>query len=95
MVFAASTAIAAVVAGTASASDYEAIPRGENSVIDKDDMGDEDVDLEEALIEDDEVPRTVADFVQDSTPTSSDAEYPLTVSGGPAVSGSWTGKSSG
>jgi hypothetical protein len=64
-------------------------------VVSKDDPIDEDVDLEEPIIEDDEVPRTVADFVRDSAPTSSDAEYPLTVSGGPAVSGSWTGKSSG
>ena len=64
-------------------------------MIDEDDVVNEEVDREQPIIEDDEVPSTAADFVRDSTPTSSDAEYTLTLSDGPAVSGSWTGKSSG
>lgn len=64
-------------------------------MIDEDGVVNEEVDREQPIIEDDEVPSTAADFVRDSMPTSSDAEYPLTVSGGPAVSGSWTGQPSG
>lgn len=51
-------------------------------------------DLEEPFISDDEPPRTVADFVRDSQPTSNDVVQPMTKgSEGSAVSGGgWTSR---